>query len=259
MFGTAEERHAAMARLGKASSGDIAALFVVAEYLRAARALDVFVEDHHAPVRLVDQLGEQPVCGGMVGDENQSVEMIAAETLQIFLFSRALVERDAKHEREAVPIGRALRRGRQQREIGVGDVGNDEANRIRPPAAETARMRVGLVAQFLDDALDPLGRSLRQLDAAIDVPRNRRDRNAGALRHVDQTRYPCRRHEIILVNSLHGKHRPILPQEPKMSSRMLICGAYARFSIKYDGVIQGYPFDLSLVVDTCPRVSGLQK
>ncbi len=66
MFGTAEEGDPPMPRLDQVPTGQETALVIVAEHLRAARALDIFVQDHDAPVRSIDRDGQRPVARMMV-------------------------------------------------------------------------------------------------------------------------------------------------------------------------------------------------
>ena len=207
LLGAAEKCDASVARLDQVASGEISALFVVAEDLGPARTLDIFIENDHASIGLVDRTGERAVIR-MVGDENQPIQMVAAETLQIFMLAGALVERDAEHEGQAMTIGGALGGGGQHSEIGVRDIGNNETDGIRAAAAEAARMRVGVVAQRLDGAFDARRRAFRQLDAAIEMARNGSHGHAGSSRYVDQPRYRCWHAETALVNRLHDRLRP---------------------------------------------------
>ncbi len=69
--------------------------------------------------------------------------MVAAQPAQIILFARRLVQRGAKHQGEAVLVGRALHRGGELGEIGIADIRDHQPDRIGPAPAEAAGIGFG--------------------------------------------------------------------------------------------------------------------
>ena len=163
----AHEGNAPMPGLDQMSRRQPAACLVVEEDLRGLRAWHVLVENDDAPDR-IDALGERAVIA-MVGDKDQAVHMVAAQPVDIVQLAGGVVQRGAEDDAQSDAAGRRFRRRGEAGEERVGDIGDDEPDRVRAAETEPPRMRVGAVVERTDRGFDPIRRTGRQDQRPVQV------------------------------------------------------------------------------------------
>ena len=124
----------------------VAALLGVAKQLRDGCSRHVFVQDNHLTAG-VERRSKGAVIR-MVGDEDQTIHLIAAHRLQVGKLTFPSVQGRMQCQSQPAPVRLGFDgcdKGRKER---CGDVGNDKPDRIRPAAAQPAGVWVGLVVQL---------------------------------------------------------------------------------------------------------------
>ena len=158
-----------------------AGLGVAADAVHVARRdATVQHDDGHAVV------GEQPegFAGAAGRDEEHAVDLALDQHEEVLLLLDLRLVGVAVHHREAMAYGVVLDAARDGGEEGVGDVRDDEGDRLGALGAQLAGQGVGHVAQLLDRRLDAGARLGAGVPGAVDDPRDGHGGHAGPLRDV---------------------------------------------------------------------------
>ena len=148
--------------------------------------------------------------------EQDSIDLAGCERLDVLRFRRGvLVRTDKEHAvaEDARPNLDALHEFGEKR---IPDVGNDHAQRLARPLAQTLRENVRPILKLCDRALHelPFGHCDRRM--AIDDARDRSDRHAGSLRHIaDIHGSPQKNHSLRSPPMVHTQSGPGFNKNPR--------------------------------------------
>lgn len=149
----------------------------------AGRVVDLAVDQHGRHAQAVELLGQRvAVVGAAAGagrHHDQPVDAALGQHLQVHALAARLVVGVAQHQRVARAEASVFHDAHDLREIRVGAVGDEHAQRRGGVALQAARHRVGHVAQLADDQLHALAHLGADVAGVVDHVRHGGHGNPG--------------------------------------------------------------------------------
>ena len=123
------------------------------------------------------------------GDQEQAVDLLGEQDVEVARLLRGIAVGVADDGAVAALEHVVLEAAGEVAEEGIGDVGDDDAGRVRAAATHAAGKGIGSVTQLVDGGLYPLGSGGVDVARAVDHVRDGRGRDSGALGDIADGRH----------------------------------------------------------------------